>query len=257
LRSTRPKAQRFDFGGGAAQPGGMQLDILCGLNAVTAVFHRRPDDIARLFYTAQARHLAGPFCAELARRKRPYRELPPDEMQKAAGTLHHGGLAAVVKPRDIPFLEGVPDAKLLLVLDQVSNPHNLGAIARSAAFFGVRALLLHETRTSAMPSDAAYRTAEGALEYLELYRTRDMARALRGLNPYFRTAAATLRPQAVPFATLPRDRPLALVLGHEEHGVSAEVLATCRREIRIDGSGQIQSLNVAQTAAVLLQAFTS
>jgi TrmH RNA methyltransferase len=235
----------------------MQQDIVCGLNAVAAVFRRRPDDVARLFYTAQARHLAGPFCAELARLKRPYRELPPDEMLKASGTTHHGGLAAVVKPREIPFLEGVPDCKLLLVLDQVGNPHNLGAIARSAAFFGVRAMLLHETRAAAMPSDAAHRTAEGAMEYLDIYRTRDLARALRGLNPHFRTVATTLRPQAVPFATLPRDRPMALVLGHEEHGVSAEVLATCRREIRIEGSGQIQSLNVAQTAAILLQAFTA
>jgi TrmH RNA methyltransferase len=235
----------------------MQQDILCGLNAVTAVFRRRPDDVARLFYTAQSRHLAGPFCAELARRKRPYRELPPEEMLKAAGTVHHAGLAAVVKPREIPFLEGVPEGKLLLVLDQIGNPHNLGAIARSAAFFGVRAMLLHETRTAAMPSDAAYRTAEGALEYLDLYRTRDLARALRGLDPHFRTAAATLRPQAVPFATLPRDRNLALVLGNEEHGISPEVLATCRREIRVEGAGQIQSLNVAQTAAILLQAFTA
>jgi TrmH RNA methyltransferase len=235
----------------------MQQDILCGLNTVAAVFARRPDDVARLFYTAQSRHLAGPFCAELAKRKKPYRELPPEDMLKAAGTMHHGGLAAVVKPREIPFLEGVPPGKLLLVLDQIGNPHNLGAIARSAAFFGVRALLLHETRTCAMPSDAAYRTAEGALEYLQIFRTRDLARALRGLDPHFRTAAATLRPQAVPFATLPRDRPLALVLGHEEHGVSPDVLATCRREIRIDGAGHIQSLNVAQTASILLQAFTA
>ena len=56
---------------------------------------------------------------------------------------------------------------------------------------------------------------------------------------------------------LPRDRPLALVLGHEEHGITQEVRAVCRREIRIEGRGAIQSLNVAQAAAILLAAFTT
>jgi TrmH RNA methyltransferase len=143
------------------------------------------------------------------------------------------------------------------VLDQIGNPHNLGAIVRSAAFFGVDSLLFHETRQSAGPSDAAYRTAEGAFEYLSLYRTRDLARCLQGLIPHFRLAATTLTPQAVPFQTLPRDRPLALVLGNEEHGVSPNVLAVCRREIRIPGAGPIQSLNVAQAAAILLHHFTA
>jgi TrmH RNA methyltransferase len=237
----------------------MQQDVICGLAAVEAVFHRRPADVARLFYTAPMRPAAGPFCAELARLKRPYRELPPEEMQKAAATLHHGGIAAVVKPRDLPFIDTdkPPAVKLLLILDQIGNPHNLGAIARSAVFFGVRALLLHETRTATSLSGAVYRSSEGALEYLDIYRTRDLPRALRGLGPHFRTAALTQRAEAAPFSQLPRDRPLALVLGHEEHGVSPGVLAACRREIRIVGSNQLQGLNVAQSAAILLQAFTA
>ncbi len=237
----------------------MPQQIISGIHAVTALFRRRPADIARLFFTAECRYETGPFTAELARRRRPYRELPPDEMARAAGTTHHGGIAAVAEARPIPFLNTAepPKTKLLLVLDQVANPHNLGAIARSAAFFGATTLLLHETRAAAMPSDAAWRTAEGAFEYLDLYRTRDLARCLGALIPHFRLAAATLGPTAAPFTTLPRDRPLALVLGHEEHGITPPVLAVCRREIRISGAGHIQSLNVAQTAAILLQAFTA
>jgi TrmH RNA methyltransferase len=237
----------------------MAQNIICGFNAVTALFRKRPTDIARLYFTADAKYEVGPYCAALARLRRPYRELPPEEMQKAAGTAHHGGIAAVAEARPVPFLEveNPPQTKLLLVLDQIGNPHNLGAIVRSAAFFGVDSLLFHETRQSAGPSDAAYRTAEGAFEYLSLYRTRDLARCLQGLIPHFRLAATTLTPQAVPFQTLPRDRPLALVLGNEEHGVSPNVLAVCRREIRIPGAGPIQSLNVAQAAAILLHHFTA
>jgi TrmH RNA methyltransferase len=221
---------------------------------VAALFCRRPDDVLRLFYSTPMRIVAGPYCAILAKRHAPYRELPPEDLAKAAGTAHHGGIAAVAKPREVPFIdiEKPPRAKLLLVLDGVGNPHNLGAIARSAAFFGVTALLLHEHPGAAMLSDAAYRTAEGGLEHMDVFRTRDLARALYGLAPHFRTAAATLNPEATPFETLPRDRNLALVLGHEERGVSAPVLAACRRQIRITGAGSLQSLNVAQAASVLL-----
>jgi RNA methyltransferase, TrmH family len=105
-----------------------------------------------------------------------------------------------------------------------------------------------------MPSGAAYRTAEGGLEWLELYRTRDLPAALQALEPYYRTVAATLSRDAMPLPDLPRDRAVALVLGNEERGCSPEVLAACRRQVRIPGSKRVQSLNVAQAAAVLLHA---
>jgi TrmH RNA methyltransferase len=232
----------------------MQTDTICGANAVAALFQRRPDAVLRLYYTEAMRALAGPYCAELARRRLPYRLLPPEEMIKAAGTTHHGGLAAVARARVVPIMDpqAPPRERFLLVLDGIGNPHNLGAIARSAAFFGVRWLLLHHVPGAALPSDAAYRTAEGALEHLEIARTRDLPGLLRAIGPVYRTVAATLRPGAMAMQDLPRDRNLALVLGSEEHGVSPAVLAACRREVRIEGSGAVQSLNVAQAAAVLL-----
>ena len=61
----------------------------------------------------------------------------------------------------------------------------------------------------------------------------------------------------MPLSSLPRDRPVALVLGNEERGVGYEAMETCRRRIHIAGSGAVQSLNVAQSAAVLLHALTS
>ncbi len=232
----------------------MQTDTICGANAVAALFRRRPDAVLRLFYTEALRPVAGPFCAELARRRVPYRLLPPDEMARAAGTPHHGGLAAVARARVVPIMEPAspPRARAMLVLDGIGNPHNLGAIARSAAFFGVTTLVIHHVPGAALPSDAAYRTAEGALEEMDLYRSRELPALLTALGPHYRTVAATLRPGALALADMPRDRPVALVLGGEEHGVSPAVLAACRREVRIAGSGLVQSLNVAQAAAVLL-----
>jgi len=234
----------------------MQTDTICGANAVAALFRRRPADVLRLFYAEAMRQAAGPFCAELARAKRPYRMLPPEDLAKAAGTPHHGGIAAVARARVVPILDlaNPPLTKLLLVLDGVGNPHNFGAIARSAAFFGVETLLINHVPGAALPSDAAYRTAEGGLEFLNLYRTRDLPALLKALTPHYRTVAATLRPGATSLDALPRDRPIALVLGGEEHGVSPAALAACRREVRIGGAGTVQSLNVAQAAAVFLHA---
>jgi RNA methyltransferase, TrmH family len=234
----------------------MKPDVICGLRAVEALFARRPDDALRLFYAADLRFEVGAWCRALATTRRPYRSVPAEELAKVAGTPHHGGVAVVAKPRQIPLLDAAnpPRHPLLLVLDGIGNPHNLGAIARSAAFFGVRAMLIGEVPGAAMPSDAAYRTAEGGLEWLELHRTRDVARALTALLPHYRPVAATLTEDAIPPETVPRDRPVALVLGNEERGVSAEVLGACRRHVRIRGSGRVQSLNVAQAAAVLLHA---
>ena len=232
------------------------VDAVCGFEAVSALFAKRPADVLRLFYGEALRGRVGPFCAALARARRPYRMLPPDELARAAGTLHHGGVAAVARPRPVPAFDAArpPRVPLLLVLDGVSNPHNLGAIARSAAFFGARALLLRDGAGQAMPSGAAYRTAEGGLEHLDLHRAGDLAACLRSLQPHYRAVAAALTDDAVPPSGVPRDRPIALVLGNEERGVSREVLEACRGRVRIPGSGRVQSLNVAQAAAVLLHA---
>jgi TrmH RNA methyltransferase len=232
----------------------MKPDVICGVPAVTALFARRPGDALRLLHVAELRPVVGRWCSVLAAARRPYRMVPADELAKIAGTPHHGGIAVVANPRPpLPFdLARPPRAKLLLVLDGIGNPHNLGASARSAAFFGVTTLLIGGG--GALPSDAAYRTAEGGLDYLDVCTAPALPAVLSGLHPAYLTVAATLNPNALALADLPRDQPIALVLGNEENGVSPAVLSACRRQVRVAGHGQVQSLNVAQAAAVLLHA---
>ena len=232
----------------------MPDDRICGLNAVSALFARRPEAVNRLFYAEPLKTQAGPLCAVLARLRRPYRMVPAPDLERVAGTPHHGGIVAVATERPISELDLArpPLHRLLLALDGIGNPHNLGAIARSGAYFGLPALVLHDTADQAFPSDAAYRVAEGGLDYLELHRARDLPGVLRGLDRHYRTVAATLSPDAAPLSSLPRDRPVLVVLGNEEHGLLPEVEAACRRRVRIAGHGPVQSLNVAQAAAILL-----
>jgi RNA methyltransferase, TrmH family len=236
---------------------------ICGANAVRAVFQRRPQAVLRLFYTEERRRLAGPFCAQLARFRRPYREVPPEELERIAGTAHHGGIVAVAIARFAEPLPGnllpesLPDAPLLPVLDGIGNPHNFGAIARSAAFFGCRALLVSDDPRTAELSDAAFRVAEGGLEHLEVLLSRDLPLTLRAMRGRYLTLAAVaaggLAPEAVP-----RDRPIALVLGNEEQGLPIPSLDACEARVTLRGSGPggpaMESLNVSVAAAVLMHA---
>ncbi len=229
---------------------------ICGAAPVRALFIRRPEAVLRLFYTEAMRRLAGPLCAHLARTRRPYREVLPEELARIAGTPHHGGICAIAQVRYAERLQGpvlpadLPRAPLLPVLDGIGNPHNLGAIARSAAFFGCRALLLSEDGRQADLSDAAFRTAEGGLELLRVLRARDLPALLRAMQRDFLVVAATASGGLAPEA-LPRDRPVALVLGNEEQGPSQPVLEACPARVTLAAAGPVESLNVSAAAAVL------
>ncbi|HMK80706.1 MAG TPA: RNA methyltransferase, partial [Xanthobacteraceae bacterium] len=145
----------------------------------------------------------------------------------------------------------------LLILDGVGNPHNLGAIARTAAFFGLRRLVLSDHPAQASPSDASHRVAEGGLEYLALYRVDGIAAALKQLKAYYRVVAAAPGKHR-DLSALPRgEKPFALVLGNEEEGLPRATLAACEEIVAIPGAGRIQSLNVAASAAILLYALSS
>ncbi|MFZ6762599.1 TrmH family RNA methyltransferase [Pseudoroseomonas sp. WGS1072] len=245
------------------RPSPPEPDRLCGPAAVAAAFAHRPDAILRLFHTASRRAEAGGFCARLARERKPYREVPPEELARIAGTTHHGGIVAIATPRRVPVLpdplpatlpEPMFRGGLLPVLDGIGNPHNLGAIARSAAFLGCGALMLSGDPRQAGLSDAAWRTSEGGLEALGLVRAPDLPAALARLAPHCLTVAAVARGGEPPEAVLRRraGRPVALVLGNEEQGLPQPTLAACAARVTLPGSGAVESLNVSVAAAVLI-----
>jgi TrmH RNA methyltransferase len=237
------------------------IDRIAGTAAVAALFAKRPEAALRLFYLTARRQEAGPFCRLLAAARRPYREVPPEELSRIAGTPHHGGIVAVALPRAVPdlaapFPAALLGARVLPVLDGIGNPHNLGAIARSAAFFGCAGMLLSGDPRQAGLSDAAYRTAEGGLEHLALHRVAHLPVALRAMALKFTVVAAVAKGGVAP-AALPRARPFALVLGNEESGLAPATLAACAHRVTLPGSGRVESLNVSAAAAVLIHALES
>lgn len=236
-----------------------EFDRHCGPAAVAALFAHRPQDVMRLFHTPERRREAGPHCAIMARQRRPYREVTGADLARVAATQHHGGLVALALPRPVPALDprNLPTAmaasRVTPVLDGIGNPHNLGAIARSAAFFGCRALVLSGDPRQAGLSDAAFRTSEGGLEALDVFRAEDLPHTLRGLAPRILTVAAVAR-GGVPPGQIPRDTAIALVLGNEEDGVTAATLGACALRVTLPPAGPVESLNVSVAAAVLIHA---
>jgi TrmH RNA methyltransferase len=144
--------------------------------------------------------------------------------------------------------------KPLIVLDGIGNPHNLGAIARSAAFFGLERMVLADRPDQALPSDASYRVAEGGLEHLDLCRA-PLPAALFEMRPAYRVIGTALGHGQVPDRV--KTGPLvALVFGNEETGLDPATIAACDQIWSIPGSGRVQSLNVAAAAAILLYLLT-
>lgn len=233
---------------------------LCGLPAVQARFAKDPGSIKRLFFDEATSRKLGVICKALATAKKVYRCVPPAELEKIAGTLHHGGVVCVVTAVAINApaakdLAAWASAKTpLVVLDRIGNPHNLGAIARSAAFFGVRHIIIPAHPAAAVPGESAYRVSEGGLEHIRVWRVPALPVFLSTLaGRGYEVLGAAARGGA-PLARHPAGKPIALVLGNEEHGLAPEVAKACTGLVTLAGSGKVESLNVSVAAAVLLHA---
>ena len=251
-------ARRPDFQKPEAPSERMEDLKVIGPRAVEALFRFAPDRALRFFYTEETARMAGPFCSQLARMRKPYRQVSLEEMAKISGTPLHQGMVAIAQPKpekrlDARALEALrKKGGVHFVLDGVGNPHNLGAIARSLAFFGFKTLILTDHPDQAGLSSAAFRVAEGGLDALEVYRAPGFWSLMAEHGDRFRRVGTALSEKGVGLDALQKGREATLViLGNEERGLPRKSLDQCSEILTLPGSGIIQSLNVAQTAAIL------
>ena len=229
---------------------------LYGLNAVRAVFAKRPQAIRKLYLAESRIPQLQPLLKWCVANRVGYRVVEEGDLQKLAASAHHEGVVAdVLREEPAPlssWLRDLPEGpQCLLWLDGVGNPHNIGAILRSAAHFGVGAVLLPKLSTLAL-SGAAARVAEGGAEavpFVRLGREDNAIAQLHGAG--FALAATAVRDGRDVFAAQLPER-LVYVLGAEGEGMSAELAAACDLRVSIPGTGAVESLNVASAAAVLL-----
>lgn len=234
---------------------------ITGYPAVAALFRSDPERIVRFFYEERMIPKIGAFCAYMAGQHRPYRMLDTVELSRVAGTVRHGGIVAIAEPQSLLDLS-VEEArgwaktskKPLFVLDGIGNTHNVGAIARTLAFFGHDKLILSDHPAQAGLSDSAYRVAEGGLEYLDVYRANRLPAFLHALKSSYRIVGTALD-QGMPLENLKEDnRPTLILLGNEEQGLASATLKATEVVVKIQGKGAVQSLNVSASAAILAYA---
>jgi tRNA G18 (ribose-2'-O)-methylase SpoU len=171
--------------------------------------------------------------------------------------IHRGALACFLRPPG-RSLEDVAhtESKLLLVAEHVTNPTNLGVMARSAAGLGFDGLVIDQASCDPLYR-RAHRVAMGAALSFPWTRVTDLAETLPTLRSWgFTTVAMALTSGSVDLETLPKFDRVALVVGNEFHGLSDETLASSDVIARIPMTGGVDSLNVAAAAAVACWAIT-
>ncbi|TDK27242.1 rRNA methyltransferase [Luteimonas aestuarii] len=235
---------------------------LYGLNAVRAVFAKRPDAIRKLYLSEARIPQVQPLLKWCVANRIGYRVVADeDELRRLASSTHHEGIVADVlrvPPLSLDaWLEALPEGPCCaLWLDGVGNPHNLGAILRSAAHFGVSGLLLSASSALAL-SGAAARVAEGGAEAVPMVRLPDDDDAVARLRVAgFSLAATVVRDGEDVFST-PLPRRLVYVMGAERDGMDDALASACDLRVSIPGSGAVESLNVASATAVFLSQWQS
>nr|WP_328796980.1 TrmH family RNA methyltransferase [Luteimonas deserti] len=227
-----------------------------GRNAVDAVFAHRPEAIRKLYLLEARIPQMQPLLKWCAANRIGYRVVAEDDLRRLAASAHHEGIVAdVLRAPPLAlgaWLQGLPAGpQCALWLDGVGNPHNLGAILRSAAHFGVAAVLLPRTSPLAL-SGAAARVAEGGAEAVPFVRLGRDDNALAQLRAAGFTLAATVVRGGEDLLTARLPERLVYVLGAEGAGMDAELANACDLRLGIPGSGRVESLNVSAAAAVLL-----
>ncbi|KIQ97747.1 putative tRNA/rRNA methyltransferase YfiF [Lysobacter sp. A03] len=204
---------------------------LHGLNAVLAVFERRPEAIRKVYLTQARIPTLQPLLKWCAGNRIGYRVVEDEDLKKLAASSHHEGVVADVLRagplRLVEWLDGLADGPQCAVwLDGVGNPHNFGAILRSAAHFGISAVLLPE-HSSLARSGAAARVAEGGAEAVTLVRMPVVAEATAALREAGFGLAATLVSGGSDLFATPLPQRLVYVLGAEGEGMDRTLADLC------------------------------
>ncbi len=223
--------------------------LIWGYHAVREALRSERRKILRIVATDAAAEKLAPEIAkkglsvEIATIEQIAQRVPKDAV--------HQGL--LIEARHLPDLdiEDLPDNGFILVLDQVTDPHNVGAILRTAAAFGLDAIVTTERHSPALTGVLA-KTASGGLEHVPIVTVTNLARALENLGRrgYLRVGLDSEGPRSLEEETL--SRPLALVLGAEGKGLRRLSRENCDVLARIDMPGPIKSLNVSNACAVAL-----
>jgi len=187
-------------------------------------------------------------------------DLKPGEIDKLLppGSVHQGMAAEVLDLPRARLKEICPPNGTLrpvVVLDQITDPQNIGAIFRSSAAFGARAIIVQDRRTPPL-SGALAKAATGAVESLPCVRAVNIARSIGALQELGYHCVGLAGQSNITIKEVPSERPVALVLGAEGAGLRKLVAESCDQLCRIEMTPMMESINVSNAAAITLYELT-
>jgi 23S rRNA (guanosine2251-2'-O)-methyltransferase len=223
--------------------------ILYGWHTVTMALQNRQRHIRKLFLTENAaRRLAE---ENIETRVTPEMVRPSQIDARLGPDAVHQGLLAETDPLPSPDIETLELEGMVLVLDQITDPHNVGAILRSAAAFAVKAIVT-TARHSPEATGVLAKSASGALELVPMVTVQNLARALTQLNERGFMTVGLDSEGSDNLSAIELQQPLALVLGAEGKGLRQLTREICKAVARLDMPGEIKSLNVSNAAVLAL-----
>ena len=239
-----------------AAPTGSNEQRIYGLNACRALFARRPDSVRKVWLLESRIPDLKPVLAHCVKHRLGYTIVEEDDLERLSGSAHHEGVVFGALPAPewplSTWLRELPRGPVLaLWLDGVGNPHNLGAILRSSAHFGVSGLLLPKESTLHI-SGAAARVAEGGAEFVPMVRLGRPENAFEQLRAAGFTIAATVVRGGTSLFKAKLPERLVYILGAEQSGVDSALAQASSLRLAIPGRGAVESLNVASAASVLM-----
>ena len=200
----------------------------------------------------------------LARREGiPVQFVPKTRLDQLVPGVNHQGVLLAVSPityldvdellqRVAPDRDAVREGKpVIVVLDHIQDPHNLGAIVRSCAATGVQGIIIPE-RGAAPVTAAAVKTSAGTMSQVMVARTGNLLQLIEQLKERGYWVAGADGAGETSLSAMDWDRPLALVIGSEEKGMSRTVSAACDYRVSIPMENSVESLNASVAAALLL-----
>lgn len=247
---------------------------VCGFATVKKLEKQNSDKIRRLYFTEEVAPLFGGLCKKLAARKGIYNKVnDPKELEKLSGTVHHQGVVAMIYMPEITPLDSditdkwIENKENALLLDHIGNANNFGAIVRSAAFFGIKNIVIPEDESESAITTSSYRIAEGGMEFVKIYSVRSIGKLLKALEGQMIRIGTDLNARskyACDIQKICNGNPAIVVLGNEEHGISDEVRRNCDELVLIPFTGlqegknesPVDSLNVAQASSIILYELT-
>lgn len=260
VRPPRATPSREDVSPAPPQAQRREVETrIYGRNACLAAFARRPQDLRKVYLTEARIGEFKPVLAWCVKHRLGYRVVENDDLDRLTEAQHHEGVCFEMRrhaPLSVAELARAcprEQSALLVWLDGVGNPHNVGAILRSAANFGVRGLIL-PAGAPALPG-AALRVAEGGAESVPLAQAQAREDVAAVLHEAGFTIAATVPRGGIELYKSKLPARLALVLGAEGEGMSKALIAEADARFTVPGTGAVESLNVSASAAVLFAEF--